>query len=187
MTAGTTYEPISAAEASLDVLLGVLTQVGEADQENPTPCDDFTCRELAEHLFGSLVGLGGMAGGEVATPQSGSLRDKVAAMGTEALDAWRLRGLDGEVTGPGGREVAAVFGPLVLNLEFLLHAWDFAQATGQHVEVDDDLITYVSEQTHRIIHGGRHSGAFAEATTPADDAAPLDRLAAFSGRSPLAV
>jgi hypothetical protein len=43
---------------------------------------------------------------------------------------------------------------------FLLHAWDFAQASGQKLQVSDEV-------------------------TPPSDATPLQRLVAFSGRTPV--
>ena len=46
--------PITAAEAALAVLQPVLRNLTAEDRPKPTPCTDFTCHELAEHLFASL-------------------------------------------------------------------------------------------------------------------------------------
>ena len=74
----------------------------------------------------------------------------------------------------------------ILSLEFLLHAWDFAQASGQPLPVSDEVVTYVQTLADPIIPEGRARGAFADEVDPGADATPLQRLVAFSGRTPVA-
>lgn len=178
--------PMTAAEASLPVLQRVLRGVTTEDKGAQTPCSDFTCHDLAEHLFGSLTGLGAMAGATVTVPADGSLEDKVSTMADQVLTAWSAVDPDGTVPGPGGRELPAVVGATILSIEFLLHAWDFAQATGQQVAVSDEVVTYVAGLAAPIVEGARARGAFQAAVEPAPDARALDRFVAFSGRTPLA-
>ena len=47
--------PIVAADAALAALQPVLRNLTAEDRPKPTPCTDFTCHELAEHLFASLT------------------------------------------------------------------------------------------------------------------------------------
>ena len=64
-----------------------------------------------------------------------------------------------------------------------VHAWDFAQATGQQVAVPDPVTAHVLEAAHKIItpEGRRRVGFDPE--RPADpDAGVLERLIAFTGR-----
>lgn len=80
----------------------------------------------------------------------------------------------------------ATVGASILSLEFLLHAWDFAQASGQRLQVSDEVVAYVQTLADPIIPSARDRGAFAAEVTPPADATPLQRLVAFSGRTPVA-
>ena len=63
--------PITAAEAALAVLQPILRNLTSDDRPKPTPCTEFTCHELAEHLFGSLDRVGAMAGATGGEPGGG--------------------------------------------------------------------------------------------------------------------
>ncbi len=173
----------TAAEATLAALQDVLHNLTDDDRTKQTPCSEYDCHGLAEHLFGSLIGLGAMAGVEVVNPEQGSLENRVAVMAAQAIDAWRLRGIEGMVPGPGGQELPAAVGASILSIEFLLHGWDFAQASGQKIEASDEVVAFVQERADQIIPGSRERGAFGAEVAASSDAAPLDRLAAFSGRT----
>ena len=72
----------------------------------------------------------------------------------------------------------------ILSVEFLVHAWDLAVATGQKVRVSDDLTAYVLEIAEQLISAeARAGGAFAEEVEAGPDAHVLDRLIAFTGRT----
>ena len=71
----------------------------------------------------------------------------------------------------------------ILSIEFLVHAWDFAQATGQRVVVSDE------RRPARPRRGppdhqsrGPAGGSFADPIEAGPDAGILDRLVAFTGR-----
>jgi uncharacterized protein (TIGR03086 family) len=177
--------PVVAAEAALAVIQPVLRNLTLEDRPKPTPCDEFTCHELAEHLMTSLVQLGGMAGGTVVDPEEGSLENRVSVMADQAITAWRAVDLDGTVPGPGGREMPASFAAGILPIEILLHGWDLAQASGQTLHVSDEVVAYVAGLAETIVPGGR-GRSFGDEVTAADDASPIDRLAAFAGRTPIA-
>lgn len=177
--------PIVAAEAALAVLQPVLRNLTAADRPKPTPCTDFTCHDVAEHLMASLAQLGAMAGGAVTDPETGSLENRVSVMAGEAIDAWRQVDLDGTVPGPGGRPMPAAFLAGVLPLELTLHGWDLAQGSGQQLHISEELVGYLRGLAEQIVPGGRGS-SFAEEVTPDEGAPPIDRLAAFAGRSPIA-
>ena len=176
---------LSSAEATLAVLQGVLRHLTLEDRAKPTPCSDFDCHALAEHLLGSLAGIGALAGASVMDPEQGSLEHRVATMAAEAIEAWRVRGVEGLIPGPGGAEMPAAVGASIMSLEFLLHGWDLAQASGQQLPVSDEVVAYVQSLADPIVPPGRERGAFAEAVDPGVDATPMQRLAAFAGRSPL--
>jgi uncharacterized protein (TIGR03086 family) len=174
-------DPIVAGYAALAVVQPVLRGLTAEDQPKPTPCPDLTCHQLAVHLMDSISALGAMAGATVTMPEKGSLESKVSHMTDQTLRAWREHGLEGMVKDPAGRELPASFAPAVLCIELLLHGWDLAQGSRQMMDVSDEVVSYVAELAAPIIPGGRGS-AFADAVTPEDGAAALDRFAAYSGR-----
>jgi uncharacterized protein (TIGR03086 family) len=178
--------PITAAEAALAVIQPVLRGLTQEDRPRPTPCTEFTCHELAEHLFGSLIGLGAMAGVTVMNPEQGSLENRVSVMAAQVVDAWRTVDLDGTVPGPGGSQMPASIGAVILPIELVLHGWDLAQASGQSVQISDELVDYVRGMAETVVPDGRGRGAFAAEVTPAEGATSVDRLAAYTGRRPIA-
>lgn len=177
--------PIVAGEATLAILQPILRNITAADLERPTPCEEFTIAQLATHLMGSMTGLGSMAGVEVLPPDNAldNIEDAVSTMAAQALEPWRTFDLSGNVI---GRDIPAAFAVNIFAIEFLLHAWDFAQAIGQQVRVSDEVVAYVTELADVVIPIARENGAFADSLAAAADASPLERLAALSGRRPLA-
>jgi uncharacterized protein (TIGR03086 family) len=178
-------DELSAAEATLAVLQTVLRQLTPADRPKQTPCAEFTCHDLAEHLFASMVAFGSMAGVEVMNPDTGSLENRVATMAAQAIEGWRARGLEGAVPAPGGGEMPARFAAGIMPVEFLLHAWDMAQGSGKLLVVSDEVVAYVHKLAEQIVPGARGS-AFDDEVAPSTDADPMQRLAAFTGRRPVA-
>lgn len=172
-------DPIIAAEAGLAVLQPILRNLKDSDRTLPTPCEEFTVHDLAVHLMDSITSLGAMVGVQVLPPEQGSLEDKVSTMAAQALEVWRTFDLSGKVV---DRDLPASFAVNIFAIEFLLHAWDFAQATGQEVHVSDEVVDYVASLAAEVIPVARRSGAFADELAPSSDASPLERLVAFSGR-----
>ncbi len=178
-------DQLVSAEATLAVLQGVLRNLTTEDRTKATPCSEYDCHGLAEHLFGSLAGLGQMVGVAVVNPEEGSLENRTAVMADQAITAWRARGLEGMVPGPGGQDFPAALAVNILSLEFLLHAWDFAQASGQSLAVSHELAAYVLGLAEQVVPGARQGGAFAAEVEASDDASPMERLVAYTGRRPL--
>jgi uncharacterized protein (TIGR03086 family) len=179
-------DPVTAAEACLAALQPVLRHLTPSDQPKPTPCTDFTCHDVAEHLMASMEQLGAMAGATVTNPDTGSLENRVSVMAAEAIEGWRTVDLGGTVPGPGGSEMPASMAAGILSMEIALHGWDIAQSSGQPFTLPDDLVAYLRGHAEALVPGGRGS-SFAAEVTPPTDASPLDQLAAFAGRTPLSV
>jgi uncharacterized protein (TIGR03086 family) len=174
--------PLTSAEATLAVCQNVLRRISEGDLEKPTPCSKFTVNQLTDHLIGSMVSLGGLAGAVVSTAETGTIESRVAFAAQQALEAWDKRGLEGSVK-RGEGDMPAELAASILSVELLVHAWDFAVATGQRVNASDELIHYVLDLAHKVISPqGRQGGLFADAVEVDSDVDILDRLIAFSGR-----
>ena len=174
--------PITAAEATLAVCQRVLRGLPEADYHQPTVCTEFDVTQLADHLMGSVTSLADAAGGE-AVPAGPTLESKVATAAQAMLEAWTARGVDGTVK-LGPHEMPAELALGIGSVEFLVHAWDFAQVTGQQVAVADGLSQYVLDVAGQLITPeGRAGGSFADPVEAGPDAGLLDRLIAFTGRA----
>ena len=178
--------PVSAADAALAVIQPVLRNLTAEDRPKPTPCAEFSCHQVVEHLFGSLVRLGAMAGAQVQNPNEGSLENRISVMAAQAIDAWRGVDLESLVPGSGGKDMPASLAASILPVELVLHGWDLAQASGQQIHISDGLVDYLRGLAEMVVPPARAGGSFAAEVSSARDASALDRLAAFAGRRPLA-
>jgi uncharacterized protein (TIGR03086 family) len=165
------------------VLQGVLRGIGEDDLGRPTPCSEFTVGQLEAHLLGSVTALASFAGGTVVPSPAGDLESRIADAAQQAVETWTRRGLEGTVQA-GSQEMPAAVAVSILSVEFLVHAWDFASATGQKPAVSDEVATYVLGLAEQIVRPElRETAGFDPAIPAAANAPALDRLLAFTGRA----
>ncbi len=177
-------DQLTAAEASLALCQLVLRGVDDAGGVSGTPCAKYNVDQLVDHLIGSVVSLGGMAGADIAVGAGGTYEERVADVAQSALEAWRRRGTAGEVEFGGG-SMPAEMAASILALEFLVHAWDFAQASSQPLVVSEGLSGYVLGAAQNVIAPSMRDGdRFADIVELPADAGDLDRLVAFTGRQP---
>ncbi|MFE5836456.1 TIGR03086 family metal-binding protein [Arthrobacter sp. NPDC056493] len=174
---------LNCAEASLAVLLGVLRKLTPADRDKATPCESFTAHELLDHLAGSLQHIGGALGAELSDDTDATPEVRIAGLAQVSLEAFSRRGIEGAVD-MGFAELPATMVAGILNLELLVHAWDFATATGQEVVASDVVTDYVEGLAQQTISDQvRANGSFAPAQPVAETAGSLERLIAFTGRT----
>lgn len=178
-------DELSSAEAALTELQGVVHPIAADDLGKQTPCRDFDVAGLTEHLINSITMLGQAAGAELPPRDSSdSVERQIILAARPALDAWRRRGVDGTVPF-GANEVPAKMMAGILSIEFLVHAWDYAQATGQDLDPTAELAESVLGLAQKIITpDGRARGGFDDPVEVGDDATAFDRLIAFTGRRP---
>ncbi|MBV8348514.1 MAG: TIGR03086 family protein [Mycolicibacterium sp.] len=178
-------DQIESAEATLVVLQDVLGGVGATDLTRQTPCTEFDVAKLTDHLMNSITAIGGAAGATFPPrdPDASPLA-QVSAAADAALDAWRRRGLDGTVS-IRSNQVPAIVAAGVLSIEFLVHAWDYAVATGQRITLPEPVADYVLGLASRIITPqGRTAVGFADPVDVPADADAFEQLIAFTGRTP---
>jgi uncharacterized protein (TIGR03086 family) len=174
---------LSAAEGSLAVCQLVLRGLDGSDGTAATPCAKFTVDDLVDHLLGSITHLGSMADVTV-VPAEGTPEVRVATAGQQALEAWRKRGTEGEVQF-GSSTMPASLAADILSVELLVHAWDLARASSQDVIASDELSEYVLGLARELIAPQMRDGdRFAAEVEAGPDADNLERLAAFTGRTP---
>jgi uncharacterized protein (TIGR03086 family) len=178
-------DELQSAEATLAVLQHVLHGIAKDDQSKQTPCREFDVASLTDHLMNSITSIGGMAGAEFGErDRSESVEEQIIRAARPALDAWHKRGLEGTVPF-GSNEAPAKMMAGILSLEFLVHAWDYASATGREVNAPDSLSDYVLELAHNIITPqGRTTVGFDDPIDVPADARSLERLIAYTGRKP---
>lgn len=169
------------AEATLAVAQRTLAALESSDMGLQTPCEDFTVAALVEHLVGSVVSIGKALGVDIDDDASASPEVRVADAAAAILEAFNARGLDGTID-MGFAELPAGTVANILNIEFLVHAWDFASATGRVLEVAPELSEYVLGLARNTIAPGMRGRTFAEETLVEESAESLDRLVAFTGR-----
>jgi uncharacterized protein (TIGR03086 family) len=159
-----------------------------------TPCTEWAVRDLLNHIVGTTLMFGSCAAGgssewnPFAFPGDVIAEDvsrQYDAAAADAVSAWRHRGTEGLLTLPVGDLPALV----ALRIEFcdvLVHGWDLAQATGQHHGFDDDLIEEAwGHLEDNLSDDSRGDGRpFAPIVSVPDDAATLDRMLGYMGRTP---
>jgi uncharacterized protein (TIGR03086 family) len=157
--------------------------------EAPTPCSGWTVRDLLAHLIAGNVKYVEIGRGKEwarGAPEV-VLDDDPGAMYRRTLDemleAWEQPGvLDRETALPVGRGPAE--SALYLHLgESLVHGWDLARATRQQPPWDAEVAEASLAQFRSWLPSqGTPGTPFSDARPLADDAAAIDRLAAFLGR-----
>ena len=178
-------DELVSAEATLGVLQQVLATLDSGDLSKQTPCSEFDVAALTDHLLRSITLIGEAAGAAIPERDiEASLRGQIDAAARPALAAWHSRGLDGSIPF-GSNEVPATMMAGILSLEFLVHAWDYASAAGKSFDAPDGIADYVLAIAQRTISpDARAQVGFDDAIEMAHNASPLERLIAFTGRTP---
>lgn len=183
-------QPTAQLAEILPALVATVEQIRADQLDDPTPCDDFTVHDVLDHM---------MVGGCTFAYQFRG--EEPPAITPPPVYGWvpvreftaAMDGLLEAVGSPGAldRTIAAPVGDLpgdtfarFLAFDGLIHGWDLSRATGAHFGVADVIVDEVAVFTHGALTDDLRDGdTFAAATTPPADATPIDRLAAFSGRS----
>jgi uncharacterized protein (TIGR03086 family) len=146
----------------------------------PTPCREWTVRQLIDHLLEWGPAL--VAAGRKAEPtKSGDLEavydDLVAAWSEPA--AWQ-----GTTRVGGPQELpATMIGGMVLG-EVVIHGWDLARATGQDVDWDPGLLEVVHREIVATAEMGRGMGIYDPAVPVPVSRSILARTLGLTGRDP---
>jgi uncharacterized protein (TIGR03086 family) len=179
-------ELIEALEHTFDHTQRVIDDVRADQYDDPTPCSEWTVRDLLEHTIGVVAGLGAAASGTPAAAfvlgpdPAAQFRDAAKA----AIEAWRRPGVMDELVdgGPGpmpGRALASIN-----LLDTATHTWDLAVATGQPAQLPDDVARAALEASRATISPEIRPGRFGPEVSVPTDAGATDQLVAFLGRQP---
>jgi uncharacterized protein (TIGR03086 family) len=184
---GGTVDPLTQLGQLGPALGGVIAGLTSDDLDRPTPCAAYTVRGVLEHMINGGTAFAAAYRGE--TPTEPDLSDPingVQAMLGDLVAAMSAPGaLDRTIAAPFGEVPGDTFARFVV-LDGLVHGWDMAEATGQRYEPADELVAAVDAFAHQAIDPLRNGDTFADAVEPAAGATAMDRLAAYTGRRPLA-
>jgi len=155
--------------------------------DDPSPCEDWTARDVLQHLIDSHRDMPGHAGHPLVFEKS--VQDDPHAAWVEARDAMQAL-LDEPAR--AGMEYDGMFGRTsvektvdkFLGLDLLIHGWDIARATGQDEKLPEEAVTRNSEFVESLGDNLRMGGVCGPAVPVADDASEQDKLLATLGRSP---
>jgi uncharacterized protein (TIGR03086 family) len=194
-----TAAPIDQLAAALDGAEPIIAAVGPDEWELPTPCSEWTVRDVVNHLVGGNLLFTRVLGGEPLPPREELIAasradrlgdDPVGAFRDSAAAVLAAFGSDGALTRTVTVPAGTVPGSAALQLrivEALVHGWDVAGATGRQAAFPDALVQqaldFTRAQLGRLGTAPAGRGPFAPPQPVADDAPALDRLAALLGRS----
>lgn len=160
----------------------------------PTPCPDYTVRELLGHLVGLAAGLraAGRKETEGGNPGPGlpELPADWRAALPKALDAlvdtWNEPAAWEGMTRAGGLDLPGAVAGLVTADELVVHGWDLAIATGQEYVPDEAAVRAARDllTPQESAEGDGRDGLFGRIVPVPDGAPLLDRVIGLSGRDP---
>lgn len=186
---------MEASESRTEQLSRALAAVGTIvsgirdDQWNePTPCPQWSVRDVVNHVIGMNLVFTALLS-DAPPPERGIERagtDPVGAYRSSASDVLAAFERPGvlEQSFPGPLGTATGADRLQIRLyDLLAHGWDIARATGQPVNLPDDVAESALAFARVQVASLPRTGRFDPAREVADDALAIDRLAAFLGRS----
>jgi uncharacterized protein (TIGR03086 family) len=178
-------DPQTAHQRAQDSFSSVLANVTPDRFGEPTPCTEWTIRDLIMHVVGGNNRIARRAAGS--GESSSESADLVEAYRTSATGAVAGFARPDAMTAIYDLPFGQVPGSVLIGMrttDVLTHAWDLAAATGQSTDLDPELATeMLAVARERVQPAFRGPGRpFAEEQPCSPDRPPADRLAAFLGR-----
>jgi uncharacterized protein (TIGR03086 family) len=165
----------------------LITGIRDNQWSAPTPCTDWTVRELVTHLVGINRVFTALLNDQ--TPPDRS----VDPLGDDPAGAYRDSGvavraafdqpgiLERTYRGPLGSATGAVRLHWCIA-DLLAHGWDLSQAIGRPAELPEDLAEQALVFVRTELSTQSRAGRFGPAQSVADHAPTIDRLVTFLGR-----
>ena len=161
--------------------------------DRASPCDRWSGRQILNHMVESAHLFASAARGEhppplVSDPSRDVLDDDPAmayalAIGAVSTAFAHAQRRGGEVDLPFAT-LPTSFALRLLMADHVTHGWDLARCSGRILPVDEAVAALALETFRSWIRPElRTAGHFALPTVPTCDPTPLDRVAAFTGRT----
>jgi uncharacterized protein (TIGR03086 family) len=174
----------------------IVDHIEPAQLDDPTPCTEWTVRDLLNHVTGgaemfAIAAAEGrvpderigelMTGDNLGDDYRGAFRNAC----DRAMRAYEPPGtMEKIVVLPLGEMPAGVALDIAI-FDVTTHAWDLAKATGQSTELDPDVLAAAWALAPTMLTDEYRAAGIFGAVVEVDDDAPVqDRLAAFAGRTP---
>ena len=178
--------------------LDQVTQVVEgtpADRwDAPTPCPDWSARQLLGHLVDGQRQVVALATGNGPRPPVTDPAALGRLLGPDPRDGWRRAHADTTAAlaqVPPGSLVPTPFGEQPVEqvvglalIEPLVHGWDLAVATGQDVVLDPEAVAATLPTVLVLGDGLAATGMYRPARPAPGGASDAERLLAALGRDP---
>jgi uncharacterized protein (TIGR03086 family) len=155
----------------------------------PTPCREYTVRDLLNHLFHVVVGFQALAARkefDFASPTPdylhGDWRGRFAEETAHLAQAWAPPGADEGTVGTFGLPATTVGGMAVLDLT--VHAWDLARATGEPFTPEPRVLPFLGELLEGLAPMGRGMKVFGDPVPVPEGATAFEALLCATGRDP---
>jgi uncharacterized protein (TIGR03086 family) len=183
-----TENPFVKFDRAVAVADSVIAAVKQDQLGDPTPCTEWSVRQLINHVAtGSLMFVSMVTGG----PRPDRNQDQ---LGDDPLGAFRatVRDLRAAFSAEGAldRIYPTPFGDgpgaVLVNMrviEMSIHAWDIAKATGQSTDLDPELAEWGLRSLRDAVPADRAGSPFGTEQPAPEGATAADRLAAFAGRA----
>jgi uncharacterized protein (TIGR03086 family) len=183
-----TKEQFIRAATAIEALIG---SVSPNQWGAPTPCDKWTVREVVNHLVGgNLVIAARFCGDQVPELNAdhlGSAEPTAAFRESAAKLLVTLDLPDIFIREYRTASAGAMTGETLMHMriaDHMVHGWDLATATGNRLDLPEDLVEQsLAFATSRMTGVPRDGSVFAEIQAVPDDAPAIDRLVAFTGRT----
>jgi uncharacterized protein (TIGR03086 family) len=152
----------------------------------PTPCENWTARELVGHVVqaqGIFLGLVGRSLGEIPSVDDDPLEAWNAARAVVQNDLEDPARAAAEFEGSLGKMTFEAAVDRFLNFDLVVHGWDLSRAVGLDDRIDPDDIARVRRQAEGFGDAMRSPQAFGPEVEPPAGADDQGRLLAFLGRT----
>ncbi|OBK43123.1 TIGR03086 family metal-binding protein [Mycobacterium sp. 1081908.1] len=174
--------PLLLYRAATDRAVAVVEAVTPDQLEWPTPCSEWSVRQLIDHLVGGAEYLLAAAtGSEQAALRGAQYRQCVDRVLTALESPGAMERVCVSPLGFDWTVADAVAGTF---MDVLIHTWDLARATGQDERLDADQVAacaamFLPEMPRR----GREAGIVGPEVPLGEGASAQDRLLAAMGRA----
>ena len=182
--------PIEQLSYILPTCSSVVDRIQATQMDEPTPCEKFTVRQILEHMMVPAATFTylfqGQEAPEITLPEfdsrvpSAEFREVM----DDLLDAVMSTGaLERTIESPFGTMDGDTFARLVA-FDGLVHSWDLAIATGQHLALPPAVVDAVATFARGALTDEIRDGdTFKQPTTVGAAVGSIEQIAAFTGRT----
>ncbi len=166
--------------------------VGADDWDRPTPCSDWSVRDLVQHLVSEELWAPPLFEGRTIAEVGDRFEGDI--LGSDPQAAWKAAAaavIDAASPDVLDRTVHLSFGDVPgreyigqLTTDHVIHAWDLARGTGGDDRLDPELVEFVHGFLAPQVDQWRAAGVFGPAVDVPADADLQTKLLAVTGRRP---